>query len=262
MNERVKILFVDDEEGVLNALKRIFVDTDYTVMTATSGESAIKILEENDVQVIVSDYRMPGMNGIELLKIVRKQWNDIVRIILSGYADIGAVIAAINEGHIYKFISKPWNDEDFKITIANAIERYSILKRNKELTETLRERNEQLFMLNNKLKEFMEQQSAHLEFQKRELDINQHIINSLPVGIAYFDFKDMVFRCNPEWKSITGDQYTMPESIMRFIEKIKTTHMASEKLEVNGVYGKLSGVLINAGGNNGIALVFTRENDG
>lgn len=170
MDKKVKILFVDDEENVLTAVRRVFMDTDYTILTALSGKEALKILEENDVQVIVSDYRMPGMNGVEFLKEVRRQWDHIVRIILSGYADLQALIEAINEGHIYKFISKPWNDDELKITVTNALERYSLIKENKELTEMLKGKNEQLITLNNRLKEFMEQQEAQLEFMRKELE--------------------------------------------------------------------------------------------
>ncbi|MEW6739765.1 MAG: response regulator [Nitrospirota bacterium] len=170
MDEKVKILFVDDEENVLTALKRVFLDTDYVILAAPSGKEALKILETNDVQVIVSDYRMPEMNGVEFLKIVREQWNDIIRIILSGYADLNALITAVNEGHIYKFIAKPWNDDELRITISNALDRYFLHKKNLELTSELEEKNRQLVMLNAKLKEFMEQQEAQLDFLRKELE--------------------------------------------------------------------------------------------
>jgi two-component system NtrC family sensor kinase len=170
MGEKVKILFVDDEENVLTAVKRVFMDADYTILTALSGKEALKIMEENDVQVIVSDYRMPDMNGVELLKVVRKQREDIIRIILSGYADLNALITAVNEGHIYKFIAKPWNDDELRITISNALDRYFLHKRNLELTSELEEKNRQLVILNSKLKEFMEQQEAQLEFMRKEIE--------------------------------------------------------------------------------------------
>ncbi len=260
MDEKVKILFVDDEENVLTAVKRVFLDTDYTILTALSGKNALNIMEENDVQVIVSDYRMPDMNGVELLKVVRKQRGDIIRIILSGYADLNALIEAINEGHIYKFIAKPWNDDELRIAVANALERYFLIKENKELAEALKEKNEQLMALNARLKEFMEQQSAHLASKSKELDINRHIIDSLPIGIAFFDFENMVFRCNPAWKGVTGDQHTMPEKIMKFVDTMKTRYGAIEKVEISGISGKLLGVSLDIGKEQKIiTLAFIRD---
>ncbi|MCL5062783.1 MAG: response regulator [Nitrospiraceae bacterium] len=261
MDEKVKILFVDDEENVLTAVKRVFMDAGYTILTALSGKEALKILEENDVQVIVSDYRMPDMNGIELLKVVRKQREDIIRIILSGYADLNALITAVNEGHIYKFIPKPWNDDELRITISNALDRYFLHKKNLELTSELKEKNRQLVMLNSKLKEFMEQQSAHLESKSKEMNINQHIIDSLPIGISFFDFKNMVFRCNPAWKGVTGDQHTMPEKVMKFVDTMKTRYGAVEKVEINGISGKLLGVSLDIGREQKVVtLAFIRDN--
>jgi two-component system NtrC family sensor kinase len=260
MDEKVKILFVDDEENVLNAVKRVFLDTDYTILTALSGEDALKILEENDVLVIVSDYRMPEMNGVELLKAIRKHREDVIRIILSGYADLNALIAAVNEGHIYKFIPKPWNDDELRITISNALDRYFLHKKNLELTSELEEKNRQLVMLNTKLKEFMEQQSAHLASKSKELDINRHIIDSLPIGIAFFDFENMVFRCNPAWKGVTEDQHTMQEKVMKFVDTMKTRYGAIEKVEISGISGKLLGVSLDIGKEQKIiTLAFIRD---
>ena len=121
LNMPVKILCVDDERNVLRALERIFLDDDYEIVTAGSGEEGLEIMTESGdcFQVVISDYRMPVMNGVEFLKAVYERWPDSVRIVLSGYADAGAIVAAINEGHIYKFIPKPWNDEELRETIQN-----------------------------------------------------------------------------------------------------------------------------------------------
>jgi len=130
MNGEIKILCVDDEPNVLNALKRLFLDEPYTILTAASGQEGLEIIEKENVQIIISDYRMPGMNGVDFLKEARKKWPDTVRIVLSGYADTAAIVSAINEGQIYKFVPKPWNDEELKVTISNAIERYHLFKKN------------------------------------------------------------------------------------------------------------------------------------
>ena len=122
---QIKILCVDDERNVLRALERIFLDDDYEIILAGSGDEGLKIMEEEGpFQVVVSDYRMPVMNGVEFLKAVYERWPETVRIVLSGYADAGAIVAAINEGHIYRFIPKPWNDDELRVTIQNCLERY------------------------------------------------------------------------------------------------------------------------------------------
>ncbi len=151
MYENVTILCVDDEPNVLKSLIRLFIDCDYTILTATSGKDGLRLLETEDVHVIISDYRMPVMNGSEFLREAFKLYPKTVRIVLSGYADTDSILSAINDGHIYKFIPKPWDDNELKMTILNAIERYFLVKKNEELTVKLKKRNEELTDANSKL---------------------------------------------------------------------------------------------------------------
>ncbi|HAK89514.1 MAG TPA: histidine kinase [Nitrospiraceae bacterium] len=264
MDEKIKILFVDDEENVLAAVKRVFIDTGYTILTATSGKEALKTLEDNDVQVIVSDYRMPEMNGVELLKTVRERRNDIVRIVLSGYADLGAVISAINEGHLYKFISKPWNDDDLKITVDNAVERYFILKKNKELTETLRVKNEELFALNVKLKDFTKQQSVYFDIKNKTLDTAQRILNLIPFAVATVDFSNVVMECNAAWSELLSSniQEPAPKDIISFIEDVKGKRSVSRQITIGNVSGSLWGATAEFPEQTCIILVFIAGNIG
>ena len=104
---RHKILIVDDEENVLISLKRIFRKENYEIYTANSGFQGIELLEKHDFSLILSDFKMPELNGIEFLKLASEKSPDTIRIILTGYADVDVVISAINEGNIYKFIEKP-----------------------------------------------------------------------------------------------------------------------------------------------------------
>lgn len=131
MNSKIRVLFVDDEQPILNTLKRLFMDCGFDILTAESGEEGLEVLEKDPpIHIIVSDYRMPGMNGVEFLKIVSTQWPETIRIVLSGYADTANVVAAINDGQIFKFIPKPWNDEDFKNIVINAAEKYHVQEHN------------------------------------------------------------------------------------------------------------------------------------
>jgi len=162
MDEQIRILLVDDEINVLRALKRTFLDEEYEVLTAPSGSEGLSILRDvSPVQVVVSDYRMPQMNGVDFLREVRRRWPDTVRIVLSGYADTAVVISAINEGEIYKFIAKPWNDDELRIAIINALERYSLNKKNIELTEALSAKIEELKQANATLERLTGREESH-----------------------------------------------------------------------------------------------------
>ncbi len=137
--EAFTLLFVDDEEGVLNSLRRIFMDENYTILTANSGDNALKILEEQQVNLLISDHRMPGMTGAELLKVVRERWPETIRIMLTGYADVNSIMGAVKEGAVYKFITKPWNDEDLRLTVALALQQYVLMHENRHLKELARQ---------------------------------------------------------------------------------------------------------------------------
>ncbi len=123
--ENRTVLFVDDEEKLLHSLKRGFLDEPYNTLFANSGKEALEILEKKEVHVLVTDMRMPEMDGLELLKIVKERYPDIIRMVLSGYTQVSTLLTAINQGEIYKYITKPWKlEEEFKPSIREAIEFY------------------------------------------------------------------------------------------------------------------------------------------
>jgi two-component system, NtrC family, response regulator HupR/HoxA len=120
-----KVLFVDDEEYLLASLKIGLMDEPYKCLFANSGSEALKVLSATRVHLIVTDMRMPGMSGLELLRIVREKYPNVIRIVLSGYTQITTLLTAINDGHIYKYIPKPWKlEEEFKPSIRDALEYY------------------------------------------------------------------------------------------------------------------------------------------
>ena len=191
-NEQIRILCVDDERNVLRALERIFLDDDYEIVLADSGAEGLKILDsKGPFQVVISDYRMPVMSGVEFLKVVYERFPATVRIVLSGYADAGAIVATINEGHIYKFIPKPWNDEELRVTIQNCIERYFLLKQNKELLTALAQANHEL-------EDKIQQRTKQLELRNRALEFSQSLLGYLPVAVAGIDETGMVAYCNDQ----------------------------------------------------------------
>jgi response regulator RpfG family c-di-GMP phosphodiesterase len=128
------ILLVDDEKSILNSLKRLLRKEEYKVLTASSGKKGLDILRDNNVQVVISDQRMPEMSGTEFLSKVKKESPDIIRIILSGYTDVDVVIDTINQGSIYKFFHKPWNDQSLILEIRQAFEYYKLIQDNTRLS--------------------------------------------------------------------------------------------------------------------------------
>ncbi|SFW88491.1 response regulator [Chitinophaga sancti] len=149
--QHIHILYIDDEIHNLNAFKASFRRL-YTIFTASSAEEAVKVLEKEEIHIIISDQRMPKMTGIEFFESILDRYPEPIRILLTGYADINAVIDAINKGQVYKYFSKPWNDEDLRHNIEKAFEVYALRKENKELTAKLLDVNEKLeFLLRQKL---------------------------------------------------------------------------------------------------------------
>jgi DNA-binding NtrC family response regulator len=123
------LLLVDDEENVQMSLKRILRREGYKILTASSAEEGLEIMAQHTVNVVLSDQRMPGMSGVEFLRRVKIMYPDVVRIILSGYTEVGTLTDAINKGEIYQFITKPWENDALTALIREAFIRHDMLKR-------------------------------------------------------------------------------------------------------------------------------------
>ena len=145
------LLLVDDEPNILSALKRTLRKNSYTIFTAASGKEGLDLLAHYDIGVIISDQRMPQMTGVEFLRKVKVLYPKTVRIVLSGYTEIETVTSAINEGAIYKFLSKPWDDEQLRVLTDEAFQRYEIKQENQRLSLQLQEVNQELSRLNRNL---------------------------------------------------------------------------------------------------------------
>jgi response regulator RpfG family c-di-GMP phosphodiesterase len=151
INSKINILYIDDEVDNLKGFKASFRRL-YNIYTAESAEDGMVILDNNKVEIILTDQRMPGKTGIEFLQSIIEVYPDPIRFLVTGYADIDAVIDAVNKGEIYKYISKPWNNEELKMAIEKAYEVYSLRKENEKLTKNLMKVNKQMeFMLRQKL---------------------------------------------------------------------------------------------------------------
>ena len=130
---RYRLLFVDDEPSIVKALSRVFYQENYEVITAWTAKEGLEKFATGTIHLVITDFMMPGMNGAQFLQEVKKRSPDTIRIMLTGHANTDAVMGAINEGAVYKFILKPWNDDDLRVTVALALEQFDLISRNRSL---------------------------------------------------------------------------------------------------------------------------------
>jgi response regulator RpfG family c-di-GMP phosphodiesterase len=199
------LLCVDDEKNILNALKRLLRKENFRLLIGNSGKEGLEILAENEVHVVVSDQRMPEMNGTEFLKEVKDRYPNIIRIILTGYTDVDSISEAINEGHIYKFFLKPWNDQNLKLEIRQAMEQYGLIQDNKRLHDQVLQQNEELKKINENLESIIEKRTQNLEFQNRALQISRAILDDLPTPIIGVSAEMMVVMTNKALNHYWGE---------------------------------------------------------
>ena len=141
------ILLVDDEANVLSALSRALIDDPFEILTASGGREALEIMEDKTVKAIVSDERMIGMQGAELLAEVKRRSPETVRILLTGHATLEAAMRAVNEGEIYRFFTKPWDDMQIRFALMSAVEKYNLEAENRRLLATVKEQAMELKVL-------------------------------------------------------------------------------------------------------------------
>ena len=142
MYENYRVLFVDDEVNILNTLRRGLMDEDYYCLFANSAKEALELFDTQKIDVIVSDIRMPEMNGLDLLKIVSEKSPSTVKIVLSGYTQLPQVLATINQVDIFKFITKPWSLEDLILIVRKALDYYIVQEENANYKKALEAKNQ------------------------------------------------------------------------------------------------------------------------
>jgi len=200
-HEPVAVLLVDDEENILRSLQRLLMDEeDIEITTATSGEEGLKLLPSlTNLGLIVSDQRMPGMTGALFLEKARDINPDASRIILTGYADVTAAVDAINKGGAWRYLAKPWNDEELVRVIREGLERYRIIVENRRLNALVLKQNQELYEWNSNLKQRVLSQTAEIRKKNEELhEVNRQVKNSFDGIITAFsellNLRDQRFR--------------------------------------------------------------------
>jgi signal transduction histidine kinase len=179
MAPRHTLLVVDDEPDVVQSVQDL-LRRQYRVLGATRAEDGLRLLREQEVHVVMSDQRMPGTSGVEFLARVRAEHPDVVRLLFTGYADLKAVIDAINEGHVYRYVTKPWSPDELEAVIRQAAEQYDLLAERKRLLADLQVRNQELQGANAELRESNALKEAFIRVASHELRTPLTILMGLP----------------------------------------------------------------------------------
>ena len=176
-------------------MQRVFHREGYNILTASSGKEGLEKIAQNKVDLILSDHKMPQMTGVEFLKEAKKVSPDTVRIILTGYADVQAAMDAINQGEVYRFITKPWDDQDLKLTVKRALQQRDLVLENRRLNELTRKQNEELKELNRDLEKRVQERTKEIRRKNEELsklytDLEKNFLDSIRVFASLVELRD------------------------------------------------------------------------
>ncbi len=168
-SEKLKIALIDDEENILKSLQRVFRKCDFEIMATTSPEELFEFIENNEVALILSDQRMPEMEGTKVLERIKEISPDTFRAMLTGYADKDSAINAINQGSVSRYLTKPWNDDTLKLEVENGIKSYRLKKECDRLQDITIKQNKELQDLNENLEKRVEERTAKVSVLNSEL---------------------------------------------------------------------------------------------
>jgi diguanylate cyclase (GGDEF)-like protein len=167
------LLFVDDDTNVLKSLQRLFHHDEYRIILANSGAIGLETLQQEAVDLVISDMRMPEMNGVDFLSQVYENWPNTIRILLTGYADLQLTIDAVNKGRIYNYCNKPWHDQELKLLVRNALEQKHLREERDSLTQQIHQKNAELKTLNHQLEHLLDHRTQQLDQANINLNLKQ-----------------------------------------------------------------------------------------
>jgi EAL domain-containing protein (putative c-di-GMP-specific phosphodiesterase class I)/CheY-like chemotaxis protein len=207
------LLLVDDEENILSALKRLFRRDGYRVLTASSGMQGLEVLAENPVDVILSDQRMPGMAGVDFLRHAKDLYPNTIRMTLSGYTDLQSIIDAVNEGAVYKFLTKPWEDERLRDHVALAFRQSELAEENLRLGQEVNTINRELASANQRLERMVAVEHERRRAMQAAAGASRDMLDLLPMAVFGVGAEGMLAYANrcairdwPLWASALGDE--------------------------------------------------------
>jgi diguanylate cyclase (GGDEF)-like protein len=191
------LLLVDDEENIVTALKRLFRRDGYKILTAHSGPEALALLASQEVDVIISDQRMPGMTGVDFLRQARTLWPDTVRMTLSGFTDLQSIIDAVNEGAVFKFLTKPWDDNLLREHVAQAFAQKELVDENRRLSREVAGANADMASLNLKLEHMLDRQREQADLLEASAGGVRDMVDTLPAAVFALDPEGLLAYMNP-----------------------------------------------------------------
>ncbi len=180
---KVRILLVDDEPPILRSLTRLLAFESYDLVTAPSAEVALTMLSQAETAVVLTDYDLGGIGGVDLLRQARERCPDASRILFSGHIDLELLRRAVNGGEVYRFITKPWNDDELLQAVRQGVERWQLLRNNRMLAHQAEEKNQQLKRFNVELENRVSERTTALELRNRALSLSQEVLDGLPVAV-------------------------------------------------------------------------------
>lgn len=190
------LLLVDDEENILSSLRRLLRRDGYRILTASSGQEGLAILDSESVDVIISDQRMPHMTGVEFLRQAKERRPETIRMVLSGYTDLESVTNAINQGDIYRFLTKPWDDDHLRANIEEAFRRKAMADENLRLQQELTRTNAELAAANARLQQLVQEKQQRIRIDEATLKVSQEVFQHLPWPILGIDESGLVSVAN------------------------------------------------------------------
>ena len=225
------LLVVDDEENVIRALRRLFRQEPFSVLTANSGAEGLDILSKQPVSVILSDQRMPGMIGSEFLKVVKERYPHTIRIVMSGYTELESITSAINDGAVFKFLLKPWEDEKLLAHIRDAFSYHDLKSNNILLAEELKKANANL-------EERVREEREKNALNTRSLLLSQELLDRMPIAVFGISNEGLIVMANQcarqlvNQEAVVGNMIddVIPESITEAVYSNLETKIISSEL--------------------------------
>lgn len=243
MDERRPIvLCVDDETAILHALRRVFLDEPWQTLFAPSGQEGLQLVVAHDVDLILADFRMPGMDGVEFLKRVKAVRPDCLRVVLSGYADINLIISALNEGQIYKFLSKPWNDDELRHHVRKLLDIQRLSRENRRLSA-------EMASLNVRLEQRIEASAPAALAQERAIEFARVALESLPLAFVGVSGRGEIFLANAEARRLlrTGATGALDRALAAAVDGAGRSPTGYH-VEPFGAIGEATGVVVATAG--------------
>jgi response regulator RpfG family c-di-GMP phosphodiesterase len=225
------ILCVDDEPGILSALRRVFRAKGFQVQIAEGGKAGLALMETQAFDLVISDMRMPEMDGAAFLEQVRLRWPDTIRLLLTGYADITSVMAAINKGEIYRYIAKPWDDNDILLIVRGALHHRSMTIEQKRLQALIKQQNTELKELNASLEVKVQERTKDLQQVNERLKSN--FVTSIKVFTSLIEMRQ---------KDLAGHSRRVADVAKRLALQVGLDNKQAQEIFVAGLLHEIGKV--------------------